>query len=352
MLNAVITKFMLKSAAQLITSDTAIKKGVVKIDQLLNRHLGRVLEIRKGISVKNSSLVTDELTKHIPTLRWHVKSKVANLRSELKEILWEIAAEHEKERFETLRKDFEKINGVSKFHLERGTAILENERQMFISYHSLFFACKACSEVNKSMLGQIENEKFSENKGRIEIDLLLKNAIFVFEITSLIVDMIQQFQLNGLKEFQLLQNTVFKELAEAEINSQKNVMQANHPSIPTFQKDDTVLRHNNLKESAKLVRAQWQHFETRIKSMQQNAGELSQRIPSLILTRDNAKVQLDFLELVAVTQMMNQNINAIDGLANLELTLAPLSPYDVCRLIGSDTAFIASSNPLSESTGG
>lgn len=59
-----------------------------------------------------------------------------------------------------------------------------------------------------------------------------------------------------------------------------------------------------------------------------------------------AKVQLDFLELLAVTQMMNQNIQAIDGLTNLELDLAPLSPYDVCRLIGLETAAIASNQPI------
>jgi len=72
--------------------------------------------------------------------------------------------------------------------------------------------------------------------------------------------------------------------------------------------------------------------------MQESAGVLAQRLPSLALTRDNAKVQLDFLELLAVTQMMSQNIQAIDGLANLELPLAPLSPDDVCRLIGLDSA--------------
>jgi len=56
---------------------------------------------------------------------------------------------------------------------------------------------------------------------------------------------------------------------------------------------------------------------------------------------DNARVQLDFLEFVAVTQMMNQSIRDIEGMANLELTLAPLTPYDVCRLIGLRTAFLA-----------
>jgi hypothetical protein len=133
------------------------------------------------------------------------------------------------------------------------------------------------------------------------------------------------------------------ELAEAETNSQRNVIQSNNPAIPPHQKEDTILRDRNLKESAKLVRMQWQRFEDQIRSMQQSAGVLSQRLPSLILTRDNAKVQLDFLELLAVTQMMNQNIQAIEGLANLELPLAPLSPSDVCRLIGLDTVALASS---------
>jgi len=327
-----------KNDVPIDSSPFAIKQGVTKIENRLEKHLQRVLGVRKGTSVKNSSLVSDELTRHISPLHWHVRSKVANLRTELKKILWDIAAEHEKQRFAPLQKDFEKINGVSKRHLERGTEILENERQMFISYHSLFFACKACSEVNKNILSQIENERTCLKKDGNELELLLKNAIVIFEVTSLIVEMIQQFKLNGLKKFQSLRDTVLKELAEVESNSRRNVSQANHPGIPLHQKEETIFRDQELKESTRLVRLQWHNFDGQIKSMQESAGVLAQRLPSLALTRDNAKVQLDFLELLAVTQMMNQNIQAIDGLANLELPLAPLSPDDVCRLIGLDSA--------------
>lgn len=328
------------------SSVSAIKNGALKIEKRLNEHLGRVLEIRKDVAVKNSSLISEELTKHIPALRWHMKRKVSNLQSELKEILWEIASEHEKRRFETLRKDFEKVNGVSKRHLERGYAILESEQQMFISYHSVFFACRACSEVNKSILARIENERLKESKDGNELELLLKNAVIVFEVTSLIIEIIETFQLKGLKEFMVLRDTVFKELAVAESNSQRNVNQANHPSIPPHQKEDTILRDRNMKESANLVRLQWRRFEDQIYRMRQNSSALAELLPSLVLTRDNAKVQLDFLELLAVTQMMHQNIQAIDGLANLELDLAPLNPYDVCRLIGLETAALASSYPM------
>jgi hypothetical protein len=325
---------------------TAINKGTKKLEKCLDQHLGRVLEVRKDIAVKNSSLVTDELTKHIPALRWYVKGRVKKLRAELQDTLIEIASEHEKHRFEPLRKNFAELNGVSKFNLNRGAAILDNEKQMFISYHSLFFACKVCSEVNTSLLKNIENERYGGKSDGKELELLLKNAIIVYETTSLIIGMIQGFQLKGLNDFQTLRDTVFKELSEAESNSQRNVVQANNPVIPPSQREETILRHRNLMESAMYVRVQWQRFEDQIMSMQQNAAAIAQRLPSLALTRDNAKVQLDFLELVAVTQMMDQNIRAIEGLASLELTLAPLSPYDVCRLLGLETAPIGSNYPV------
>lgn len=325
---------------------SAINKGTKKLEKCLDQHIGRVLEIRKGIAVKNSSLVTDELTKHIPSLRWYIKGRVKKLRSELQDTMLEMASEHEKHRFEPLRKNFAELDGVSKFNLDRGAAILENEKQMFISYHSLFFACKTCSEVNRSLLKSIENERYGGKKDGNELELLLKNAIIVYETTSLIIGMIQGFQLKGLHEFQALRDTVFNELAEAEKNSQRNVDHANNPAILPSQREETILRHRNLIESAMYVRVQWQRFEDQIMSMQQNAATIAQRLPSLALTRDNAKVQLDFLELMAVTQMMDQNIRAIEGLASLELTLAPLSPYDVCRLLGLETAPIASNYPV------
>lgn len=337
---------MAKNETKADSLDSAIKKGATKLQKRLDQHLNQVFDVRKKVAVKNSGLVSDDLTKHIPAMRWYVKKRVANLRSELREIIWEIATGHEVSRFEPLRKDFETLNGVSKRHLERGTAILDSEQQMFISYHSVFFACKACSEVNKSMLSQIATLRHGNSKDGNELELLLKNAIIVFEVTSLIIDMIQNFRLKGLEEFQTLRDSVFMELAEAESNSQLNVQKANHPAIPLQQKEETIIRDRNLKESANLVRLQWRMFEDQIFRMRQNAGSLADNLPSLALTRDNAKVQLDFLELLAVTQMMNQNIQAIDGLTNLELDLAPLSPYDVCRLIGLETAIIASNQPM------
>ncbi len=64
------------------------------------------------------------------------------------------------------------------------------------------------------------------------LELLSKNAIIVYETTSLIIEMIQGFQLKGLHEFQALRETVFNELAEAESNTQRNISQANNPVIP------------------------------------------------------------------------------------------------------------------------
>lgn len=336
---------MTKSDMQTAVLSTAATKGAVRMEKCLNKHLGRVLNVRKGVSVKNSRLVSDELIKYIPTIRWYVRGKVKALRSELRDILWEIATEHEQNRFDPVRKNFESVNGLSKYHRDRGTKIVETERQMFISYDSLFIACKACSEVNRKLLDRIASIKVDgRNEGK-ELDLLLQNAIVVFETSSLIIGMVEHFQLQGLLEFKGLRETVFRELAEAETKSQRNVSLARQPGIPHSQWEETISRHRNLVESAIHIRNQWQRFEDQILRMQQNVATLANRIPSLKLTRENAKVQLDFLELVAVTQMMNQNIRAIEGVADLELTLAPLSPYDVCRLIGLETAAFVSDYP-------
>lgn len=316
--------------------DPVVAKGVARLKGRLDKHLGQVLDVRKEIAVKDSSLITDELTNHIPTMWWNVKKGVANLRSELKAIIWEIAAEHEKKRFDPIRQDFARKTGVGRRQLERGGAVLESEQQMYISYHSLFLACKVCSAVNKTLLAEIEAKPGGRNEGA-ELLLYLKNAIIVFEVTSLIIDMIQQFQLKGRKEFQSLRDIVFKELAETETNSGRNVLQAGQSGIPSWQKEETMTRDRNLKEGTKILRQQWMRLEDQIYRMRQSVGSLSERLPSLKLTRDNAKVQLDFLELIAVTQMMNQNIQAIEGMANLELELAPLTSYDVCRLIGLES---------------
>lgn len=313
---------------------TAVRKGTVKLTKRLEKHIRTVRKVRKGIPIKNSSLVTGEIQEHIPAMRFLIRRQIGKLQVELKELIWMVAVEHEKGKFDSMRENFLRINGVSKFHAIRGAQIIEREKEMFVSYSSLFIACKACCEINKGLLSKISHERLSTNAAENELELLFKNAIMVFETTSLIIGIIQNFQLRGLSEFQALKTCIFKELAEAEQKSQQTVNKSASRGIPSSQREETIARHRNLMESAIQVRSQWHHFEDQIKSMQQNVSALAQRIPSLELTRDNAKVQLDFLELVAVTRMMDQTIRDIEGLGSLELDLAPLTQYDVCRLIG------------------
>ncbi len=321
---------------------TAVRKGTAKLAKRLEKHIRTVRKVRKGMAIKNSSLVTGDIQKHIPAMRFLIRRQVGQLQAELKELIWTVAVEHEKGKFESMLEKFQGMNGVSKFHADRGTKIIEREKEMFVSYSSLFIACKACGEINRGLLSQISHERLSANDAENELELLFQNAIIVFETTSLIIGMIQNFQFKGLSEFQTLKTCIFKELAEAEQNSQQTVDKSASRGIPSSQREETIARHRNLIESAIQVRSQWHHFEDQIKSMQQNVSALGQRIPSLELTRDNAKVQLDFLELVAVTRMMDQTIRDIEGLGSLELDLAPLTPYDVCRLIGLKTPSVES----------
>jgi hypothetical protein len=82
--------------------------------------------------------------------------------------------------------------------------------------------------------------------------------------------------------------------------------------------------------------SEWERY---VEDMRQFRGRLNavrERIPTLEVIRENARVQLDVLELVSMLRFLRQNTGAVQSAVETlqGFGLAPLTPSRVRRLLG------------------
>jgi hypothetical protein len=84
-------------------------------------------------------------------------------------------------------------------------------------------------------------------------------------------------------------------------------------------------------------RDEWNRYISDTKQFYRRVEEVQNKIPTLELIRENARVQLDVLELVAMLRFLRHNADAVRAtVESLQgFRLAPLTPARVRRLIGT-----------------
>jgi hypothetical protein len=326
-----------KTNKQDATMKVIVKTGTEKIAGILDDHIDRVLHLRKNVAVKDSSLVSDSLADKIPLLRWHTRMKVASLRADLIDKITEIASDYEEDRFKKIEQTLKQNKNLNRLQMDRGKAVIDIEKKLFVSYNALVFAFRICANYNDTILNRIASASLKPDE---ELELLLKNALIVYEISSMIITMITEFQLHGEANFKALHKEVLKELSDRERVAAGLVATAHASSdISAELRTEATRRERAMKENTAVLRGEWSKFQAMIASFRSSVEALKQdrNIAELRLSRDMAKNQLDFLEIVSVTRVLKQNFTTMQDMINVNLSLANLEPADIGRLIGDET---------------
>jgi predicted nucleic acid-binding Zn-ribbon protein len=112
--------------------------------------------------------------------------------------------------------------------------------------------------------------------------------------------------------------------------------QADSTEIEAFLRDQVQKDIQHREESITVLEQEWESYMNTVRGLEEEIGYISKKLPSLRLIRDNAKAQINTLAAVAVLQIVQSNIKAIEGavLQLEQLQLASLSADRVKRLLG------------------
>lgn len=331
---------------------------VVQVIKSAEAHIEKILLTRKEHAMDAADVLSPITTGTPKSLTEFIKSNV-NLAEGLKrqatglfkpgtnvvdELKRETQSLHERMRslIETVARQLEnkeytkveeKISTASLAAKERESAsrLIEAHKQSNISVRALRMTVSVFTSFNHRIIQRL-NEKV-EDKGR-EKDLVLANAILVYEISNFLIQYMEGFQVWGLEEIRKLQNEVNKRFEEqAKVEQQLRVDAENQADEQTRVR--TIQQIESRELHAKRIRQEWDAFVAEIEGLEGIKKRLEQRLATLRVIRDNAKNQITFVDLLTMTATVKDAITCLDAaVVEVEgLELVPITEDRVERLL-------------------
>lgn len=167
--------------------------------------------------------------------------------------------------------------------------------------------------------------------------MMFGNAITIYEMADFVIGFISRFALGGVAELDALHQETLAQIARLRKDDERLVELAKSPDIDPPTREGTLAAVRQRAESLDLLRDEWDRYVADTRQFYERVEEARSKVRSLELIRENARVQLTMLELVAMLSFLRQNADAVRAtVQSLQgFRLAPLSPARVRRLIGS-----------------
>lgn len=306
--------------------------GAEASEIVLDRHLKRLMFIRDKFPIDDAELLTPTPGSTKGPIS-QVREALNYLHGTMQRLIQEVANRIENEKYSSAEQAIGGLS-LSLAQREKVTNLIAADKKLHISCQSLKVAVELFSELNKKIIDRLEHEHALE-PGE-ERKLVLGNAILVYELTEFSIRFIEKFKLQGVIEIQSIHRDMQNTITALRREQQALKEQAASPAIEPFLREQVEKDIANREESITVLEEEWESYMRTTTSFQKEVGSVTKKLPSLKLIRDNAKAQINTLAAVAVLQIVQSNIKAIEGtVLQLEkLQLASLSADRVRRLLG------------------
>lgn len=306
------------------------RAGGRAMGHVLEGHIARVMDVRGRYAVEDSDLLTGNLgrTGDVPR---EVLDQLTNLHASMRLII---------EKISTLMEDSKYRNAeaaIGDLHLgfnerERATKLIAADKQVHVSYETLRMVVEFFSGFNKETLSRIERETSAQR----ESNMMLGNAIMIYELTDFVINYVEGFGVRGVSELESLHADVKQRIDKARTDQDKLTKQAQNPLIEASARAQALIDIENRRGAIDEVEQEWATYVREVGQFGSVLHEVRAKIPTLKLIRDSAKSQISVLQLVSVMRFLKESSNAFKGTVDSlqGFQLAPLTSTRVRRLIG------------------
>jgi hypothetical protein len=306
--------------------------GVDAMQMLVDKHLNSLMALRDQIAIKDFDLLSSQIAtnKNVDSA---VKERIASLHMKMRMLVQEVAKRIENQKY---KKSEDAIAGLelSRTQTEDIKALVAADKTIHISCQSLKVAVELFFELNRQIVQRLESA--SNIAPSDERKLLLGNALLVYELTDFVMNFISDFRLHGTNAIEAIHKVQLRTIEELREEAKSLRKQADSTEIEESLRERVLQNIDHRDESIKVLEGEWASYMETVRSLQVETASVSKKIPSLRLIRDNAKAQINTLAAVAVLQIVQSNIRAIEAtVLQLEkIELASLSADRVRRLLG------------------
>jgi hypothetical protein len=301
--------------------------GIRALNHALGEHIRQVSNLRSNYLLDTSSLLSSNIsTADVPA---ETRDQVASLHSRIRSIIEQVAWTIENSYYRATEDSVQRLPGRTE--RDRAARLVRADKATCVSYETFRLTVDYLSELNGQVLDTIEGELSPQRQNQ----MMFGNAIMIFEFADFTIGFIQGFTSSGLTDLEALHAETSQRIGRAKAEGERLAARALQDDIEPSARDsvlDAVRRRNAALE---VFQQEWQSYIGQARRINERITELQRNILILKVIRDNARLQLDVLELTTMLNFLRQSDQALRAeLSGLRgLRLAPLTPDRVRRLL-------------------
>lgn len=298
------------------------------IGRVLDEHVGKVLSARASYSVEDTDLLTANISRQ-GGLPQQVREGIAGLHDRIRVIIEEVAARIEGQRYQEVEQAVAYLQaGLAE--RQRAARLVQTEKQMHVSYESLRLTVEFLSALNQSILARIESESSPQQLS----NMMFGNAIMIYELTDFVIGYVRKFELAG--DLEQLHREAKDRVDQTRREQRAFEEKLRAQDIPHPVREQMLEDIRNRDTAFQELDNEWDRYLGEVQQMRGMVEQVRTIVPTLEMIRENARIQIMTLQLVAMLRVLKQNFESIRGTVDTlqGFRLAPLSSARVRRLLG------------------
>jgi hypothetical protein len=310
---------------------TARGAATEAVNQVVENHIRAILQIRSSYPVNDRDLFSGNVMR-IEGIPDALRQQVADLHGRIRRIIDAVAARIEERNYASAEQAIAAMQ-LAYLDQQRAKALIDADKQVHISFQTLRTAVQLFAQLNETIIDKIERREASD---LTETNLLLGNAILVYELTDYAISFLEDFSVRGIAEINTLHTDAKKKLAELRVQQSELRRKTQADGIDAMVTEQIAADIETREKSINLLEAEWQQYVSSIISSTEEVKEVRSKIPTLEVIRENAKIQIGVIGAVGMLRILRQNVGAMETtILTLEkMKLVSLSPNRVRRLLG------------------
>ena len=304
--------------------------GAQKIGELVDRHVSVVRDVRTRFMMDDMELLSSNIhqNKYVPN---QVQDEIASLHMNIRGLIEQIATQIEDGKYRASEQAVDQMM-LAYSEKKRAHDIMQADKKMHVSYQALRMTVDFFSDLNETILRRVESEVSPEREG----DMVLGNAIMIYELTDFVIRYIQGFAIQGAGDIQQLHEDARRRMQDLRQQQTALERRAMAASIEPSVREQTLEDLRNREDAIHELETQWETYIGEVADLHSRVGEVRGKLPTLELIRDNARLQIGVIQIVAMLRFLKRNSDAISGTVNAlkGFRLVPLTHDRVRRLLG------------------
>ena len=320
-----IIRFIIATIILFLSSNLySDNKNIPILSEGYDKKIEQVEEFATGEILKN---ITPDFykTKNIPK---NVDADILGVRKKIKNIFYNLAKE-----IETKGKSGKLIlkDGVVSYENIKTAQAVNN-----ITLRSIKLSFDVLSTINKTMVREASLESDINKKRKLYIN----QAILVYEMSSLVIEIANEISLDGTKIIESIKKDTENEweniVKEIDADMVK-LEERKKTSVLSSDIDKRLKIYNQQKESGKIINSKWTEIQKGLDNQQKKIDEIRSNIFLIEVIQKQAKIQMRILRDVKVIGIINESIGSLEGLINIvkNIPLLEIDKETMKDLIGN-----------------